>query len=160
MRKRKPPARIKNWIGDPPPTGKATPELDEGSYHKLPSLERARLSRQGIPGDELLAHPQIIIPDDKVLCDDCNDCDKTPGWKVAPTADSNWFIECKSAPKCKAGGCTCALFQKKKEPGVKEDDWKEDWTYVVEQDKEYQTTGKEAVKFDWRCICLKPKVEI
>ena len=40
------------------------------------------------------------------------------------------------------------LFKKKKEPEVKEEDLKEDWIYVVEQDKEFKTTGEEAVKFD------------
>jgi protocatechuate 3,4-dioxygenase beta subunit len=53
MNKKKPSARIKNWIGDPPLTGQATPELEEGPYYKPNSPERTRLFEAGIPGVRL-----------------------------------------------------------------------------------------------------------
>ncbi|HEX7476130.1 MAG TPA: hypothetical protein VF318_09240 [Dehalococcoidales bacterium] len=53
MNKKKPSGQIKNWISDPTPAGKPTPELEEGPYYKAGSPERTKLFEAGIPGVRL-----------------------------------------------------------------------------------------------------------
>jgi hypothetical protein len=100
-------------------------------------------------GVDLFAHPQIIVPDGMVICEASDDCVRPVLTTLPGNPDT---IKCGPAVRCRAGGCRCHLFRKKKEPGIAPKDRKEDWKWLADENT---PKNPDSDSYDYGCLCLK-----